>query len=109
VIEEIYLTEKINSGIKSFVKITIVSDGSEAAVVVPPVVKPVQVQLALRAVPVEVRHVAEAVAILPHGAPCTRYHLRHCPSKNPLGTVSCLGSIILQYLGPSIVIFRETS
>ena len=35
---------------------------------VPPVVVPVQVQLALRAVPVEVRHVAVAVAILPHGA-----------------------------------------
>ncbi len=46
----------------------LLANGSEPAVVVPPEVVPAQVQLALRAVPAEVRHVAVAVAILPHGA-----------------------------------------
>lgn len=37
----------------------------EPTVVVPPVVNPVQVQVALRTVPVEVRAVAVAVRVLP--------------------------------------------
>jgi hypothetical protein len=38
-----------------------VANEGEPVVVVPPIVKPVEVEVALRAVPVEVRHVAVAV------------------------------------------------
>lgn len=44
-----------------------VSDGREPIDLVPVVLDPVQVQVALRAVPVEVRNVAVAVPVLPNG------------------------------------------
>ena len=44
-----------------------VADGSETTDVVPVIVDPVQVQLAVRIVPVEVRDVPVAVRVLPDG------------------------------------------
>lgn len=44
-----------------------VADGGEPVDLVPVVIDPVQVQVPLRAIPVEVRNVAVAVAVLPHG------------------------------------------
>jgi len=77
-----------------------VSDGSKPAVVIPPVVEPIQVQLALVVPVVEIRHVAVTIAVLP----CTKYHPYHHPS-NSLWVESNLGFKILQYSVPSIFIF----
>ena len=44
-----------------------VSDGRESVYLVPVVLDPVEVQVALRTVPVEVRNVAVAVPVLPDG------------------------------------------
>jgi len=44
-----------------------VSDGREPVDLVPVVLDPVQVQVALRAVPVEVRNVAAAEPVMPDG------------------------------------------
>ena len=44
-----------------------VSDGRESVDLVPVVLDPVQIQIALRAVPVEVRNIAVAVPVLPDG------------------------------------------
>ncbi len=41
------------------------ADNRETTIVIPPVVDPVQVQIALRTVPVEVRAVAVAIRVLP--------------------------------------------
>ena len=46
-------------------KIKRLADSRETAVVIPPVVKPVEVQVTLRAVPVEIRAVAVAIRVLP--------------------------------------------
>ena len=63
-----------------------VSDGSKPAMVIPPVVEPIQVQLALVVPVIEIRYVAVAIAVLP----CTGYHPYHCP-LNTLRAASNLG------------------
>ncbi len=61
------------------VKMKRVADGEETAVLIPVVVAPVQVEVALRAVPVEVGHVAVAVRIDPGRAvKCGICRLCHC-------------------------------
>ena len=48
-------------------KIKRISDGREPVYLVPVVLGPVQVQVALRTVPVEARNVAVAIPVLPDG------------------------------------------
>ena len=43
-----------------------VADGEETTIVIPPIVVVVQVDIALRIVPVQIRHVAITIAIHPH-------------------------------------------
>ena len=76
------LADKAYDGMKR------VSDGGEPVDLVPPVLEPVEVQVPLRAIPVEVGDVAVAVRVPPDR--CTEYHPRHCPS-NTLRAASHLG------------------
>lgn len=65
-----------------------VSGTEQTIIAIEIVLEPVEVQVPLIAVPVEVRNIAVAVRILPNQ--CTRYLLYHC-SLNTLGAVSDSG------------------
>ena len=69
------------------------ANGNEPAVLVPVILKPIKIQVALVAVPVQIRDVAVTVRVLPDIIQCAEYHLCHHP-LNTLRIVSNSASII---------------
>ncbi len=55
-----------------------IANGDEPTVLIPSVIKPVEVQVALRTTPIEVRAITVAVTILPDRTNCAKYHPCHC-------------------------------
>ena len=81
------------------------ADGEEAIDVVPVVLVPVEVQVAIGAVPVEVGHVAVAVRVHPDGAVnCVRHLQNHCP-LNTLGAVYIMGAFFSSSILHQVVSF----
>ncbi len=72
--------------------------------VVPIVLVPVQVQVAITSVVPQIRDVP--VAVLPNRTICAIRHPRHCP-LNTLGAVSNSESKIPQRIAPSLFIFSD--
>lgn len=66
-----------------------IADAREEVVAIPPIarIEPVPVELAVRAIPPEVQHIAVAVGV----RKCTRYRLNHRP-LSALGAESYPGS-----------------
>jgi len=60
-----------NGGIKRF------SDSHKAAMAIPPVVEPIQIQLTLAGILVQIRHVAVVIRILPDRAKCIKRLQNH--------------------------------
>lgn len=87
-----------------------IADARETAATIPTVlrIEPVPVEAAPRTIPPQVQNVTVAIGVRKH----TRYHPYHCP-LNTLGTESYVGfhahsePLILQYLIPSIFVFKE--
>ncbi len=77
-----------------------VADCSETVVVVPLVAPPIEVQVALFGVPVEVRDVAVVVQVLPHGT-----NVRNIASATALRMFSGLYRI-RDLVNPNPLIFR---
>ena len=69
------------------------ANGQKTTVLIPVIVEPVEVEVTLRAIPVEVRHVTIAVGINPRRAvKIIRYRLCHRP-LNTLGAVFYSGML----------------
>jgi hypothetical protein len=78
---------------KTNCEMNVLANSQEPVVLVPPVVEVVQVQVALVAIPVEVRNVPVVVPVLPDRTDCAKYLLLHHP-LNTLGIASNLVSKI---------------
>lgn len=86
------------------------ADAGKHVVAVPLIarIKPVPIELALRAIPPQIQDVAIAIGV----RKCTRYHPNHCPSNTledelHLGSRASVELLILQYLVPSIFVFER--